>query len=261
MVRHLHMRSFKFMLTFIFFVFLAPALASAAWWAVQDRPRSWSQADWGSSGLLPSGEQNPEAAIYVMAARTGGMKGAFSVHSWIVTKRENGLYARYDKVGWGSPVRRNHRPADGRWYSNEPYVVASVNGDEAARLIPKIEAAIRDYPYSNRGDYTIWPGPNSNSFVAHVINAVPELNATLPPNAVGRDFRSRLLSFDFDPVGYDMHASIGGLVGFATGAKSGFELHFMGLVAGLDILNPALKIPGFGRVGVPLSGTAIAGQQ
>ena len=39
-------------------------------------------------------------------------------------------------------------------------------------------------------DYRIWPGPNSNSFVAHVLREVPELGTTLPPNATGRDFEA-----------------------------------------------------------------------
>ena len=60
---------------------------------------------------------------------------------------------------------------------------------QAEAMIPKVEAAVRDYTYRNAGDYRIWPGPNSNSFTAAVLRAVPELRTTLPPNAVGRDFR------------------------------------------------------------------------
>jgi len=29
------------------------------------------------------------------------------------------------------------------------------------------------------------------------------------------------------------------------------EMNFLGLVAGLDLRNPGLKLPGFGRIGVP----------
>ena len=45
------------------------------------------------------------------------------------------------------------------------------------------------YRFSQAGDYRIWPGPNSNSFTAAMLRAVPELGVALPPNAVGRDFR------------------------------------------------------------------------
>ena len=68
-------------------------------------------------------------------------------------------------------------------------VLVDIGGAEAEALIPRIEAAIKSYQYANAGDYRIWPGPNSNTFVATVLRAVPELGVTMPPNAVGRDFR------------------------------------------------------------------------
>ena len=72
---------------------------------------------------------------------------------------------------------------------NTPYVVAAITGEEAERLMPQVEAAIASYPFSQRGDYGIWPGPNSNSFTAHVLRSVPDLDIALPPTAVGRDYR------------------------------------------------------------------------
>jgi hypothetical protein len=37
----------------------------------------------------------------------------------------------------------------------------------------------------------------------------------------------------------------------------GIEVNFLGLVAGLDLRHPAVKLPGFGRIGLD-DGTAIA---
>ena len=102
-------------------IYLFPALASAGYWYVKERPGSWREADWSSAGILPRAEDAPDAAIYVFSAATGGMKGAVASHAWIVTKAENaGSYSRYDKVGWGSPIRRNGYAPDARWYSNRP---------------------------------------------------------------------------------------------------------------------------------------------
>jgi hypothetical protein len=230
-------------------VFLLPTLATVVWWALQDRPANWSSADWSSSGLLPKPSSSPEAAVYVMAARTGGLKGAISLHSWIVVKEAGAnSYDRYDKVGWGAPVRRNSRPADGRWYSNAPSIVHEVRGKAAEALIPRIEQAIAGYPYAKNGDYQIWPGPNSNSFVAHVLRAVPELGARMPPNATGRDFAPGAWSWGWSPVTRDFHATLHGLFGLSVGATSGIEIHWLGLVAGIDILRPAIKVPAYGRV-------------
>lgn len=243
------MKFVKRLLLAFLLVFLAPAGVSTAVWAVADRPASWRNADWSSSGLLPR-PRAEEAAVLVLAARTGGLKGAVSVHSWIVLKRPGEReYERYDKVGWGSPVRRNGYPADGRWYSNEPWVVASVTGEQAEALIARVEAAIASYPHSARGGYRIWPGPNSNSFVAHVLREVPQIGAALPPTAVGRDYLSggRFLAIDSD--WREVHATLWGLAGFSAGLRSGFEVHLLGLVAGVDITRPGIKLPGVGRVG------------
>ena len=61
----------------------------------------------------------------------------------------------------------------------------------ATEAIPKVEAAVKAYEYANAGDYRIWPGPNSNTFVASVLRAIPESQTALPANAVGRGFISR----------------------------------------------------------------------
>ncbi len=236
---------------FLLFVFVLPALIHLAiWQADASRPESWNRANWSSSDLLPSADEDREAVVYVMAARTGRWKGGFAVHSWIVTKKQNGSsYNRYDVVGWGNPVRHNAYAPDARWYSNQPEIVKSIRGKKATELIPKIENAVRTYPFADRGTYQAWPGPNSNSFVAHVLNEVPEIGIVPPAAAVGRDYLSNGRLFRIDPDWLDLQVNLGGYAGFAMGRRSGFELHFLGLVAGIDILNPAIKIPGFGRIG------------
>lgn len=243
------LRPLKLLTILIAILFVAPAVATAGWWSFVDRPGTWRSADWSSSGKLPAAPVSDEAAVYVLAARTGGLKGAFSVHSWIVLKRPGSTrYERYDKVGWGSPIRRDGWAADGRWYSNPPEIVAMAQGARAVDLLPEMDAAIASYPWSHHGDYRIWPGPNSNSFVAHVLREVPALGATLPPNAAGRDYAPGVASVDLAPDGRDLHVTLNGLAGFALGARSGLEVHFLGLVAGVDIARPAVKIPAFGRV-------------
>ena len=239
---------YKSMLVFIL-LFLVPTIAAAAWWASTAHPQNWRSADWGSSSLLAGDPDKGQSAIYIMAARTGGFKGAFAVHSWILIKRANqNGYDRYDKVGWGDPVRKNHRVADANWYSNSPFVVERITGSKAAALIPKVEQAIAAYPYAKRGDYTLWPGPNSNTFVSTVLREVPELDAELPPNAVGRDYLGENVWYMRESDGSDTHISLGGLVGMSFGETTGFELHFMGQSLGFDFKKPAIKLPAFGRL-------------
>ncbi len=232
-------------------VFLLPAGLSVLVWKLGEHPSSWREADWTSAAILPAPSADGTPRVYVLAARTGGLKGSLSEHSWIVLKPEGAArYERFDKVGWGSPIRRDGYPADGRWYSNAPRIVAQLEGAAAERAIPKIRAAIDAYPFAARGGYRIFPGPNSNSFVAHVLRAVPDLGAVLPPAAVGRDFPvdGRLLVLDWQAR--EFRASLFGYAGLAIGARSGLEFQLLGLVAGLDPLRGLLKIPGFGSVSI-----------
>ena len=173
-----------------------------------------------------------------------------AVHSWIVFKRENAkTWTRYDVVGWGNPVRLNGWPPDGRWYGTAPTVVADIHGAEAQALIPKIEAAVRDYKFANAGDYRLYPGPNSNTFVAAILRAIPEMKATLTPNAIGRDFRPAPY-IGLTDSGTGIEASLWGLLGVKIGWIEGLEINVLGLVAGLDLRQPALKLPAFGRLGL-----------
>ena len=240
-------------------VFFLPILARAALYAASDDPRSWRDADWSSTGLLPPAAQDKTARVIVFTGKAGAWKGVFAVHSWIVLKRAGAReWTRYDVVGWGSPVRENNWPPDGRWYGNVPVAIADISGPQADQLIPKVEKAVADYNYSQAGDYRVWPGPNSNSFTAAVLRAVPELQLALPPNAVGRDFRSGLYAGLTDSrTGVEL--SLFGLAGIKIGWVEGIEIDLLGLVAGLDLRHPGLKLPGYGHIGVePPVTTALA---
>ena len=158
-------------------------------------------------------------------------------------------------VGWGNPVRTNGWAPDGRWYGNMPTVLADISGPEAAALIPRIEQAVKGYAFANSGDYRLWPGPNSNTFVAAVLRAAPELGVTMPPNAIGRDYRPHPY-VGLTDSGTGIEASLWGVLGVKLGWVEGVELNVIGLVAGLDIRHPALKLPGFGRIGFESVATA-----
>ena len=234
----------------IFTLFLVPIIARAALYAVGSEPRSWRDADWSSTGLLPKASADPKARVIIFTGTAGTWKGIFAVHSWIVVKHANAsAWTRYDVVGWGEPVRTNNWPADGRWFGNLPVAIADISGADAEKLIPQIETEIANYRFARAGDYRIWPGPNSNSFVAAILRSIPQLGISLPPNAVGRDFRGGVYAGLTDSrTGIELN--LNGLAAVKLGWVEGIELNLLGLVAGLDLQHPGLKLPGFGRVGL-----------
>lgn len=213
----------------------------------------WSQARWAPSGLAPDPAEHPGAIVQVYAARTWGWKAAFAVHSWIVLKEEGAAaYERFEVVGWGvgrglPAVRRNLRPPDGYWAGNAPELVAERRGPEAALLIPAIRSAVASYPWPDT--YLTWPGPNSNTFVAHVLREVPELGVELPPTAIGKDFLGASLLAP-TPSGTGWQLSVLGLLGIGVAAEEGLEVNLLGLVIGVDPADLAIKLPGLGRLGL-----------
>lgn len=235
---------------FLLVIFILPALAHLGLWSVKDRPDGWRQANWSSSGILQQAPPASEAEIYVMSARTGGLKGAFATHSWLVLKPKGATrYDRYDVVGWGNPVRKNAYDADAHWYSNKPVIYNHIIGERAEALLPQVEEAISQYPWQRRGDYTTWPGPNSNTFVAEILRQVPQLAAATPGTAVGRDFPSDGRWFGRRNDGA-LFATIGGYLGFAMSGNIGLEINFLGLVAGINPIKGKILVPAFGAYGL-----------
>ncbi|HEX5077939.1 MAG TPA: DUF3750 domain-containing protein [Geminicoccaceae bacterium] len=216
--------------------------------------RHWSEARWDSAGLAPDPAATPEAVVQVYAARAWGWKGIFAVHTWLVMKREGApRYERYEVVGWGvrggSPaVRKDMRAVDGYWAGNPPRVVIDRRGPEAGALIDRIEAAIATYPYPN--EYRAWPGPNSNTFIAHIARSVPELGLELPPTAIGKDYLANGSVFAATPSGTGYQMSLLGLFGLAIGRDEGLELNLFGMTLGIDPLDLAIKLPAVGRIGL-----------
>jgi hypothetical protein len=240
----------------ILVLFILPLATHAAWWFAREELPSWNGADWSSARLLPDPAAHGPAMVRIYAARTGRWRGIFAHHSWIVVKGEGARrYTRYDKVGWGSPVRTDGWAADARWFGNPPQLVLSIDGEDAERLIPKIRKAVAEYPFRNWGDYRVWPGPNSNTFVAHVVAQIPELYVSMPPTALGKDFHPWPDLVGLTPSRTGIQVQLGGYLGVTIGWVEGVELNFLGLVTGFDLRRPALKLPGWGRIGTPLSAT------
>ena len=238
-------------LTVIFALLLAvPIALSGILFLLGDRHGNWRTADRSSAGLLPDASKNPDAVIRVYAARTVRWRGIFAVHCWIVVKERGApQYTRYDDTAWGEPIRVDGFVPDGRWFGAIPDSVVSVDGETAERLIPKIRSVIEKYRFSSYGDYRPWPGPNSNTFVQAVLDAIPELKAVLPPTAIGKDYPYRGAWIGITPSRTGVFASLGGYLGLTIGWTEGVELNLFGAVVGVDLRRPALKVPGIGRVG------------
>lgn len=214
--------------------------------------QDWRTASREPTGLAPDPATTSEAVVQVYAARTWGWKGSFGVHTWVAVKPpEAKTYLVYEVIGWrlrwgGSALVVSERTPDGHWFGNAPELLAEKRGAEAEPLIPKIEAAVQAYPYAK--EYSVWPGPNSNTFTAWVSRAVPELKLDLPPTAIGKDFLGDRVVASA-PSGSGVQISLAGLLALTASGVEGLELNLLGLTFGIDPFSPALKLPLIGRIG------------
>src|SRR3546814_15268993 len=75
----------------------------------------------------------------------------------------------------------------------------------------------------------------------------------LPPTAIGKDWRGTGRLLAPAPSGTGWQVSLFGLAGVTVAMREGLELNLLGLTIGIDILHPAVKLPGLGRLGLPLA--------
>jgi hypothetical protein len=236
--------SFLFLLSLPIFVLLSGAAQLG---------RDYRTADRSSAGIAPPAESTPEAIVQVYAARALNWRGIFGVHTWIATKPENAnVYSVHHVIGWrlyrNLPVVVSAPGVpDGRWFGNEPELLADIRGAEAASAIPKIYEAVSTYPYHNQ--YNLWPGPNSNTFVAYIARHVPELKLDLPASAIGKDYPINGSMIDRAPSGTGYQLSVLGVLGLLFSREEGVEMNLLGLSFGVDFAEPALRLPFVGRLG------------
>ena len=231
-------------------------LAGPVWKLAQARTApqdDWRTATHRSAGLAPDPALHREAVVQVYAGRAFGWRGAFADHTWLAVKEAGAdHYVRHEVIGWYGGGGRSvvsasdQRAPDAEWFGSAPRLIRDLRGTEADAVIARLPHAIAAYPYPTT--YRAWPGPNSNTFVAHLGREIPALRLAMPSTAVGKDFVGLDRAVGTTPSHSGVQVSLFGLVGVLAGWEEGIEVNILGLVTGIDLRQPALKLPGFGRV-------------
>jgi hypothetical protein len=142
--------------------------------------------------LHPEGinaSNNSGASVLVYGASVWGVRGYFAIHTWVATRAANeNRYTIHQVIGWklrrtGTALTVHEGDPDTPWFGNEAILLHEVSGPNAETSVEKVRAAIVRYPFADR--YTMFPGPNSNSFTEWVEQEVPELELNLPMKAIG----------------------------------------------------------------------------
>lgn len=173
-------------ITMIAFAMGTAALASL-WltsWALEPEPVG--------EAIAPDPRSYSDAVIQVYGANVWGLRGKFAIHTWIAIKAKNAsTYTIYQVIGWrlrraGTVVSVSEGDPAKPWFGSKAILLHELYGDSADALIGRVREAVRRYPFDR--EYTMWPGPNSNSFIAWLGLEVPELGLKLPAKAVGQSW-------------------------------------------------------------------------
>lgn len=144
------------------------------------------------AAVAPDPAAHPGAVVQIYGADVWGFRGNFAIHTWVATKdRDESEYTIHQVIGWrkrrGRSVLAESAGDPARpWFGSPAVLLHEVRGPGTETLVNRVRSAIRAYPYPD--DYRMWPGPNSNSFVAWVGLEVPELGLELPAKAIGQSW-------------------------------------------------------------------------
>ena len=195
----------------------------------------------------------------------------FAHHSWIDVRQgaeSNWLRIEVWRGVAIQGISSQEAHADVRW-DHEVEVLQTMRGpaaERAAAILLELAENTTDYgqleltrdadggfhgkmgPSAGR-DYRAWPGPNSNTFIATLIEETPGLHAELHHNAVGKDYPNGLRAgWTSSGLGVELDTP---LLGVGLGLRQGVELHLLGLTVGIGLWPPAIKLPFLPRIGAP----------
>ncbi|MFT6077372.1 MAG: hypothetical protein ACJA02_000889 [Myxococcota bacterium] len=214
-----------------------------------DFKADYRTANRNSVKIAPNPTDHKEAIIQAYSARAFNWRGAFAVHTWIAVKPHNAEdYVVYQVMGWKvysglSAVDARKDIPDRSWYGQKPEIILDIRGKKAQEIMDKIDKAVNSYPRAE--EYGLWPGANSNSFIAYIARQVPDLGLALPSNAIGKDFLISSKFFAKAPSATGYQFSLFGLLGILIAKKEGIEINILGLVYGIKFSPFKLLFPGF----------------
>jgi hypothetical protein len=213
-----------------------------------DMKSDYRTANRDSAHIAPNPQVVEDAVIQVYSARAFSWRGLVASHCWIAVKPKQAQeYTVYQVVGWrtfsGLPALSIAKDIpDRNWYNQRPRLLLDIRGNQAEMLIPRIERAARHYPYAK--PYTLWPGPNSNTFPAYIARQVPELGLVMPADAVGKDFLTPAAFVAKAPSGTGYQFSLYGVLGVLLAKKEGIEINIFGLEYGVRFAPFGIVLPG-----------------
>lgn len=192
--------------------------------------------------------------FYVYQGRLLGARYPLAVHTWFAyrqTRSELFTVVHYMYRVPGEDYAGIHsfetdQPSE-YWGSDPGTVICSRYQQPAAKAISDLKAQLSQYPQD--GSYWLFPGPNSNTFIAYTIDQLALSSCELPATAIGKDFPVNYMPVAATPSGTGFRLSLLGIAGLTLGIEEGIQINLLGLSFGIDFKPFALQLPFIGRLG------------
>jgi len=209
--------------------------------------KHWREADRSSSKIAPNPNSIKESIVQIYAARAFNWRGMFGLHTWLVIKQKNeNKYSVYQIIGWKllqglEVIDVRYDIPDRMWFGNKPWILYQAIGEEADLLIPQINKLIKQYPFKNK--YSLWPGPNSNTFIAYIIRNIPSIKIRLPVTAIGKDYQiNSICTKALSKTG--IQCSLKGIISLTLAKVEGIEINLFGFTFAFNTEIPYVHLPG-----------------
>jgi hypothetical protein len=207
-----------------------------------------------STGTCPLAHEVEGARVRVYYARSTSVIGACGCHPWVAVKERGAAqWEIWQVIGWrlymglDSCVDQRSGQPDRLWYGQTPVLAGEVEGAQAEAAIPRIREAAANYRYGAK--YRLCPGPNSNTFVAHLIRS-SGLRIALPPMSIGKDYVYGRGCVQRPPSGTGVQWSLCGcgVLGVTCSAEEGLRVQILMMEVGLNPRKAELHWPGIGTI-------------
>lgn len=205
----------------------------------------------GCRATLPS--QLPPSNDWIVAVKscrlsfdTAWYKG-LAHHAWIdIHKAGDPKWLRIECGGrlFGvmfSELEPDEARLDQRFDRHTVHLLGWLEGEAAQRAALAIEQRARELDAYYGENYRVWPGPNSNTFVAEVARAAPDLGFVFDSNCLGKDYPGWIdVGLTASKTGVRLDTVP---IGAAVGLREGVEVHILGLTAGISLDPPGISLP------------------
>jgi len=248
----MHKRRFLKIFWSVFILLTLSGVLLSFFFSNLDFSLNWHTANRSSAKMAPLPSECKEAIVQVYAARAFNWRGLFAVHTWIAAKEKNAnSYTVYQVVDWlrflGLPSLSVKKDIPDRiWFGQKPLILSDIRGVVAENIIHQLPQVVSNYPWKNH--YVIWPGPNSNTFIAYIARKIPQLHSAMMPIAIGKDYLGAWKFYDVAPSNTGYQVSLYGVLGILLAKEEGLEINVCGVVFGFNFKKHALLFPGIGYI-------------